>query len=345
MKIFGKKIPKGSTLLFASFTAVSVCLLLIISAIRIEKVNNMSSNTLYTDNRHSFTLLNAGEDAWNDVVSSLMENGDNFAVYYTIPDKDIVIRGILVKGMVQNPPMIRGTFFDETYSWGDIPCVVIGKELEKDTYETSEGVFYDYQGVSYNVLGVMGTEMDSRINHMMFLDFQSALNIAGVNGEYFFDADDYDTVKSASGIMSRNFKYPADFFMFFSENKQNDSIILRLFSSKNIMNTMYIMTFISFSLCTILVTFIWLKHRRQQFFVWNIMGYRKKWKMIEMAKQYYKVAIAGYFMGIGIMQLILSVMNEFTYTWGDVIETFLVTIGFGTVVMFGCFFMKERYLT
>ena len=345
MKIFGKKIPRGSILLFASYTAVSVCLLLIISAIRIEKINSMSSNTLYTDNRHSFTLLNATEDAWNDVVPFLLDKYDDFAVYYTIPDKEIVIRGILVKGRVQNPPMIQGTFFDEIYSWNDIPRVVIGKELEKDTYKTSEGVFYDYQGVSYNVLGVMGTEMDSRINHMMFLDLKSALNIAGVNGEYYFDAADYDTVKSASDIMSSKFTYPADFFMIFNENQQQDTVILRLFSSSNIMNTMYIMTFISFSLCTILVTFIWLKHRRQQFFVWHITGYRKKWKMLEMAKQYYKVAIAGYLMGIGIMKLILSVMNEFTYTWVDMAEAFLVTIGLGTVVLFGCLLMKESILS
>ena len=40
-------------------------------------------------------------------------------------------------------------------------------------------------------------------------------------------------------------------------------------------------------------------------------------------------------MGIGIMQLILSVMNEFTYTWVDMAEAFLVTIGLGTVVLFG----------
>ena len=41
MKIAGKKIPKGTVLLFLSFTAISLCLLLIVSATRAERMNSM----------------------------------------------------------------------------------------------------------------------------------------------------------------------------------------------------------------------------------------------------------------------------------------------------------------
>lgn len=36
MRVAGKKIPKGTILLFLSFTAISLCLLLIVSAARAE---------------------------------------------------------------------------------------------------------------------------------------------------------------------------------------------------------------------------------------------------------------------------------------------------------------------
>ena len=267
MKIFGKKFYRGNVILLASYTAVSLCLLLIISAIRIEKINAISRNTLYTDNKSNFLLSYAEEDAWEGVVPELMNEYDNFAIYYTVPDKDISIRGILVKGTVQDPPMISGDYFD---------------------------------------------------------------------------ADDYDTVKAACDTMYNSFKDPAFFLMVVNDNKIEDPLIVRLFSSNYIMDTMYVMTFVSFSLCTILVTFIWLRHRRQQFHVWKLSGYRIGWMIIELTKKYYMVAITGYIAGVVIMKLLLLGISEFNIVMTDMILALLTTIGLGTIMLIGGIIIKRN---
>ena len=188
MKVLGKKIYRGNVLLLTSYMAVSLCLLLIISAIRIEKINTISRNALYTDNKSNFLLSYAEEDAWEGVVPELMNEYDNFVIYYTIPDKDISMRGILVKGTVQEPPMLSGEYFDEETSWSNIRRVVVGKDIENDTYRKDEKTYYDYNGQTYEVIGIMGTEMDSRLNHTMIFDYKSAIIINGINGEYCFDS-------------------------------------------------------------------------------------------------------------------------------------------------------------
>ncbi len=60
MKIAGKKIPRGNVLLFFSFTAISLCLLLIVSAIRAEKVNRLNKYTMYSGHQKGFSVSGGG---------------------------------------------------------------------------------------------------------------------------------------------------------------------------------------------------------------------------------------------------------------------------------------------
>lgn len=78
----------------------------------------------------------------------------------------------------------------------------------------------------------MGTEAESRLNYMVMIDFNFAVRMEGINVNYVLDAEDV---------------------------------------TKNIMmNTMYVMALISFSLATVLVTLIWLRARRMLFYVCSI---------------------------------------------------------------------------
>jgi len=342
MKIFGKKPLKGSILLFISYMAVSLCIILIVSAINYEKINEMSRDTLYTKNKCKFMLNNLDEKKWESIVTTLCEEYDNFAIYHTIPDETIVVRGILTDGTVQKPPMISGKFFDKETSWSDKPAIVLGREMEKDIYETSGELFYDYKGTSYNVIGVMGTEIDSRLNHMMLIDFKSLLKLE-YGGEFIFDAADYDTAEEAYETMNSLFSVEDGFFMTLKqENVLEDTLIAKLMSSSYIMKSMYAMAFVSFSLCTTLVTLIWMRHRRQQFFVWKMTGYKRIWEIAQISKQYYKVTILAYVVGVIFMKCIMFNMKEFVYTWVELVKAFGITVGLGSVILYGCYFMRKE---
>ena len=57
MKIFPKRIPKGNVLLFLSFSAISLCLLLIVSASRAGRENSLMRNNLYSGHQKNFYIV------------------------------------------------------------------------------------------------------------------------------------------------------------------------------------------------------------------------------------------------------------------------------------------------
>ena len=92
MKIFGKKLPKGNILLFLSFTTISICTLLVISAMRAEKNNYLSKNAMYSGHQKGFSVAySENEKEWEEVIPELAKEYNNFAVYVPLDDKDKIV--------------------------------------------------------------------------------------------------------------------------------------------------------------------------------------------------------------------------------------------------------------
>ena len=99
MKIAGKKIPKGSFLLAVSFAAISACLLLVLSSARTGRAEALSRNGLYSGCQRSFGISNAeGDGLWEDIIPELDGKFDNFALFLSVEDTDILVKGTFVKG-------------------------------------------------------------------------------------------------------------------------------------------------------------------------------------------------------------------------------------------------------
>lgn len=95
MKIAGKRIPKGNLLLFFSFTAISLCLLLIVSAVRAEKVNRLNKYTMYSGHHKGFSISGGdGVEQWEPVISELVSQNEGFTLYVPIEDPGIIVKGI-----------------------------------------------------------------------------------------------------------------------------------------------------------------------------------------------------------------------------------------------------------
>lgn len=341
MKIAGKKIPKGTVLLFLSFTAVSLCLLLIVSAARAERTNNMSKNNMYTGHQKNFSVYNAeGGGFWEDIILSLSAKYNDFAIYMPMQDSEIVVRGICVKGSVEVPPMIEGEYFDFNTSWSDTPMVVLGKECQEKIAERNGKKYYDYGGLEFEVLGVMGTKEDSRLNHMMLLDFRSAVRMEEVNTSYVLDTKKESDLIKIGQDLSGLFRLPAEVMILLDEG-DGLSPIARLLSSGRIMDALYVMILISFSLSTILVTSIWLRFRRPLLFAWQICGYEERMKGLETAKRYYMAAGFGFVVGLLLMALFSLVMEDIQMKAIDIVQAFGVTVGLGTIILFFCYLSNK----
>lgn len=343
MKILGKKIPRGNFLLFLSFTTISVCILIIISAMRKESINSLSKNALYTGHHKNFSIkYSEDEKQWEDVIPKLTGEGyNNYAVYAPIEDSDKIVRGLYIKGETAIPPMLHGKYFDESTSWSDKPYVVLGREFEQDVYIKNGKQYYLYLNKSYEVLGIMGTKDDSRINHMILIDFNSAISIEGINKEYVLDTKKESDIYSLGENLIVCFGSPAEVHIgLFRGTKQ--TIIEKLLSSESIMNTMQVMLLICFLLNTIIVTLIWLRFRRQLIFAWNLCGYEKHTEYIEIAKRYYITAGVSFVTGIIIMSVMPIFINNIDIKPVDIIKALEMTIGFGTVMLFVCYAIDKK---
>jgi len=346
MKMFGRRIPKGNTLLFFSFTAISICFLLIVTATRAEYRNKQSQNSLYSGHAKWFSISNADqENLWEDVIQKLDAQCKDFSISLSVMNPKNVMRGVVVQGKVDSPPMLEGEFFDFSTSWTDTPKVVLGNQLKKNIVIKNEKMIYTYNDVEFEVIGIMGTKEDSRMNHMILIDFKSAVGMSGVNTSYMLDTKKKSAINHVGQKLKDLFRSPAEIDITIGEPQYHEAIIAYYFKSDNILNTMYVAILFSFSLSTVLVTFIWLRSRAQLLFVWLLCGYAKRSERIEIAKRFYLVTGLGFLIGILFMSVISQTITNINMLFVDVLKAFGMTIGLGTVILLFCYFMNLRKIT
>ena len=188
----------------------------------------------------------------------------------------------------------------------------------------------------------MGTEAESRLNYMVMIDFNSAVRIEGINVNYVLDAEDEDVINNIGKKIEECFDYPASVLINIG-NKNKTSLIEKFFSSNIMMNTMYVMALISFSLAAVLVTLIWLRAKRMLFYVCSICGYKKSSEIFEIIKRFYPVAGAGFLIGLVFIISISGFINEIEIIFSDILQAFGMTVGIGTLILFCCYFLNVRH--
>ena len=342
MKIFGKKLPKGNILLFLSFTTISICTLLVISAMRAEKNNYLSKNAMYSGHQKGFSVAySENEKEWEEVIPELAKEYNNFAVYVPLDDKDKIIRGVYIKGKIKIPSVAEGRYFDEESSWSAQPCAVLGKEYEKDVFIKNGRKYYNYNNKDYEVLGIIGTKEENRLNHMIIIDFRSAVEIAGINTEYILDTRKESDLINVGEDIYMHFTLPAEVFISLRESEET-TWVARLFLGDNIMDTMQIMVLISFLLSTVIVTLIWFRFRSQLMFAYELCGYSAYAEFAEMAKRFYLKTVASFAVGLCIMFVLPDIIVQSDIVCTDILKAFGMTIGMGTLILLFCYVIDRK---
>lgn len=343
MKMARKKIPKGTLLLFFSFVAISLCLLLVVSAIRAERVNKVSKYELYSGNQRNFTVRGAeGVELWEQVVPELASNFTRFSLYLPIKDSEYPVRGICHQGGSGDIPVISGQYFDFDTSWTDEPKIVLGSHFRQDVVQREGKSYYTFREQEFEVIGIIGIEEESRVNYMMLLDFKSAVRMMGAENDYVLDAG-ADDIQEISQAVYDGMPFPAEAIIKLSKDRKA-TLRERLFSANVIMDTMYVMILLSFSLSTVLVTLIWFRFRKSLFFAWKLCGYRTNQQRLEIGKRFYRITGIGFGTGLVLICAISLRLDEIRIVPVDVGRAFFVTVGLGTVILFLCFLLDGRKL-
>ena len=142
---------------------------------------NQLSNQLYS-NHHS-TFVTNGEFTWpEDLFSKL-----NYRVFV---EHNKSFRSLLVNNEKWSPPMVSGHFFSKN----DYEAkAVIGKEMLEYVYKINEKQYISFQGVDYEVTGIMGASFASSTDYLVLLNTPNKNQVSS-NSRIILDSDSKSTV-------------------------------------------------------------------------------------------------------------------------------------------------------
>jgi len=327
-----RKISKGNGMLFASFVAVSLCFIIIASSVRTQRYNEMSRNGMYTGNETSFTVFEGDDDLWDMVIPDLSADWEDYGIFLPMEEEEFVIRGVYINGEVQTPPMIWGDYFTADTSLTSNPTAVIGADHQDKIQYEDEKAYFSYGDTKFEVIGVMGLERESRVNNMILIDFNSALGINGIAGQYYLDAKSKKDIILVGTDLERELSGKSDSVVivpgYSSEGFLNDII-----AGGAIMNLLYVMIVVCFSLCTVLVTKMWLEFRGKFFAALNLCGYNKGLMALEIFKKYYPVTLCAYLTSVIIALIIGACISDITIFLTDILLAFIMSAGLGLVIL------------
>lgn len=342
MKYIKKLFLRGSVLLYISFAAISMSFLLLISVASVGSNTMLSQNSMYTGHELTFSIYDSADDnIWNNIVGKLDNQYNDYAIYCPIKGTDYIIRGIYLKGKVATPPMLWGDYFDNNTSWSDEPLVVVGSSHQDTIWEKGNNKYISYNGVDYRVIGVMGTHYESRINEMLFINFKSAIRESGVNTEYVLDTYEQSDINTIGKKISSCILEKADCVMIIPE-EGSDSSALHIISKETIMDVLYLMVFLCYSLCTIIITEMWLKYRSSLIMSHSLCGYKKIISYIDIIRRYGLAAVMGCFTGIAAVYAFSVMYNKISISISDIMLDFIITVGLGGIFVTGLYALKYQ---
>ena len=327
-----KKISRGNGMLFASFVAVSLCFIIIASSVRNQRYNEMSRNGMYTGNETSFTIFEGNDDLWDRVIPNLSADWEDYAVFLPMEEEEFVIRGVYINGEVQTPPMIWGDYFTADTSLTSNPTVVLGADHQDKIQYENEKAYFSYGDTKFEVIGVMGLERESRVNNIILIDFNSALGINGIMGQYYLDAKSKGNIRFIGEDLERELSGKSDSVVIVP-GYSDEGFLNEIIASGAIMNLLYVMIVVCFSLCTALVTKMWLEFRDKFFTALNLCGYGKGLMALEIFKKYYPVTLCAYLTSVVISLIIRVCISDITIFLTDILLAFILSAGLGLVIL------------
>lgn len=162
----------------------------------------MPSHTLYSNKQRPFGISCAeGQGQWEGVIPVLAGKFHDFALFVPIKDTEVPMKGIYIKGEAEAPPLLWGRYFDAQATWAGHPVAVLGKNYQHEAAWRDGKRYYTHKGMEYEVIGILGTQEESRLNQMVLVDFRSAVRIMGINTSYVLDAKKEPDIVAVTDIL------------------------------------------------------------------------------------------------------------------------------------------------
>lgn len=223
----------------------------------------------------------------NDVIESVQKI-QGIALY---KDDDINnIRQIYISGNCNNPPLRSGRFFNEKdFSEDKLSenIAVIGKNKVSEITEANGQKYIMLQGVSYTVIGVVGTDEETQLNNTIIVKFNPApysgakaykIDVFGGDENSVFE-DISKEIESKTHLAPRKIIF----------EKSGLERILPEFNQKNL----YILVMICLLISSVAISMEWANALKRRIAVKRLVGCKQFRLIFEILFDYFKISISA----------------------------------------------------
>lgn len=316
---------------------------IIIIIIFICSINNITLNSMI-EMYNDFILANIFNDSESNIVEFKVENNYDKELLRLISKYENISiqkdnlninaykgKAIYLKDYNHNIPILDGSFFNQDDFADSKNRIVIGKKLLDRVILRENKRYIKFNGIEYEVIGVMGYEnRDSILDKSFYLNLNGYLKQKNNNVKetLIISGNDSNTtllIKDIKEEFTETTLYKNNnlFFRDLMENK-----ITSLF--RTILASLCLIT------CLLIITSNYIYSKKLEIGIRKLYGSSNIKIYIKFIYEYIKILLGGFFISI-IINLCIYKMNVFEYRASEKIHiltfiiTFLIVIGFGVI--------------
>lgn len=155
---------------------------------------HMLNNGFYSSNKHSFNIL--ANSSTFDEIKSMYSKFNESTILYKELAQDEDLRGVLLKGAIEEPPIIEGRFFNENDFYKGKHYAIVGRNQKDQIYKIGSHSFIDIGEHPYEIIGIVGSKKDkSLLDYSIYVNLDSLSEVSNTTGLYHLDGISDERVK------------------------------------------------------------------------------------------------------------------------------------------------------
>lgn len=270
MKILGKRIYKGTMVVFADFLLLTVCCILITTNLYVKDQTEKVSRGFYSDHVLS---IQVSSHSTKNFPASFFEGMPDSVIFRTGLSMEYDLRGVFWRGKTQLPPLLSGRFFSEEEGRMMSRVAVAGESCLENAYKENGKTYISIQGQPFEVIGIMGTKEKSRFQSMIWIPFETAISVFGVDGQYKVDGADLKMIQESAEYLERELSKTAQVTIEEPVGMEVSGVGERLdLGTNDLIRMVYLAIMAAFLLAGILCVSYWIGYQRPKMQVRHILG-------------------------------------------------------------------------
>ncbi|UTR15779.1 ABC transporter permease [Salipaludibacillus sp. LMS25] len=217
-----------------------------------QKELQMLSSQLY--NQSPLVVMSTHQED-NKIINTISNiKKEPFTIFYEV---DELTRGYYFNKKNYIPPLIEGRFFEEEDFFKDKKTAVVGKSVNEFTIK-------DIKESGYEVIGIMGTDYQSDIDHLIYYNLDSLMDLNGESKPFIVVSDNNEDA-ILDGIKEQGLND-------LSIIKRNDSGTFNFITDESFQPFLIVIIFLLLAIFSFTITYFYYFYKNNEIKILWLMG-------------------------------------------------------------------------